>query len=223
MFRRSGQGQGIHVAASGLVSCSSLVLSGIGIDADRFGVESKDVRCRSTGKATAFRSSVVAWQRRWSSARGLGRQEQGDRCSRSRAPLHHVIEPRGKRVFFGARGADEIDGGVVNVVGDHYTAYERLHQMQVIRRQHNARDEVVVGRLAAGDFELLRAGVEIADANLEQEAVELGLGQRIRAFRLDRVLRRQDKERIGELLAADGELPFLHGFEERFAFWAACG
>ena len=56
----------------------------------------------------------------------------------------------------------------------------------------------------------------VADADLEHEAVELGFGQRIGAFLLDRVLRGQDEEGLGQLVGrvADGDLPFLHGFEQ---------
>ena len=45
----------------------------------------------------------------------------------------------------------------------------------------------------------------------------LRFGQRIGAFLLDRVLRGQHEERIGQLVphAADGDLPLLHRFEQR--------
>ncbi len=62
--------------------------------------------------------------------------------------------------------------------------------------------------------QLLAAGV--ADDQLEEEAVELRLGQRVRAFLLDRVLRGHHEERLLELvvLAADGDGAFLHRFEQ---------
>jgi hypothetical protein len=51
----------------------------------------------------------------------------------------------------------------------------------------------------------------------EHEAVELGLGQRIGAFLLDRVLRREHEERLGQrvVLAPDGDLVLLHRLEQR--------
>ena len=51
---------------------------------------------------------------------------------------------------------------------------------------------------------------------LEEEAVELGLGQRVGALLLERVLRGHDEERLLELadLAAGGDLLFLHRFEQ---------
>ena len=39
----------------------------------------------------------------------------------------------------------------------------------------------------------------MVDHGVEHEAIELRLGQRIRAFELDRVLRREDVERLLEL------------------------
>ena len=52
---------------------------------------------------------------------------------------------------------------------------------------------------------------------MQQEAIELRLGQRIRALLLDRVLRRHDHEqrrqRVGH--GADGDLPLAHRFEQR--------
>ena len=57
----------------------------------------------------------------------------------------------------------------------------------------------------------------IADADPQQEPVELRLGQRIRALVLDRVLRREDDERRLEQarLALDRHLPLLHRLEQR--------
>ena len=76
-----------------------------------------------------------------------------------------------------------------------------------------------VGRFGqAGQVEHGQFGraVGVADQKLHQEAIELGLGQGIGSLVLDRVLGGQDPEGLGEneRLVADGDLPFLHGFEE---------
>ena len=57
----------------------------------------------------------------------------------------------------------------------------------------------------------------VADPELEHEAVELGLGQRIGALLLDRVLGGQHEERLGQRvgLPADGDLVLLHGLQQR--------
>ena len=57
----------------------------------------------------------------------------------------------------------------------------------------------------------------IIDPDVEHEPVELGLGQRIRPFLLDRVLRGQHEERLGQRMppAADRHLVLLHRLEQR--------
>ena len=56
----------------------------------------------------------------------------------------------------------------------------------------------------------------IVQQHLEHEAVHLGFGQRVGAFLVNRVLGREHEEgrRQGHGLAAEGDLPFLHGFEQ---------
>ena len=67
-------------------------------------------------------------------------------------------------------------------------------------RQHRL-DRVGQRRGRAPHHLELLVETRIADEHLEHEAVLLGLGQRIGAFLLDRVLRGQDEERIGQLVA----------------------
>ena len=71
---------------------------------------------------------------------------------------------------------------------------------------------MVVRRIAISSSSL-----RIADANVEQEAVELRFGQRIRAFLLDRILRREHEERLGQAhrVAARGHAMLLHRLEQR--------
>ena len=78
-----------------------------------------------------------------------------------------------------------------------------------------------VGRLRSRrhplDDDVLLGGGGVADENLEHEAVDLRLGQRVGALGLDGVLRRHDEERVRRRvgLPADGHLPFLHHLEQR--------
>ena len=55
------------------------------------------------------------------------------------------------------------------------------------------------------------------DDDVEHEAIELRFRQRIGAFELDRVLRREHVERLFELVGAalDRDAVFLHRFEQR--------
>lgn len=58
-------------------------------------------------------------------------------------------------------------------------------------------------------------GVDAGDVDLEEESVELGLRDGIRALEFDRVLRGEHEERIGQgaRLAEERDGMFLHGFE----------
>ena len=77
-----------------------------------------------------------------------------------------------------------------------------------------------MGRLAAAhaleDHPFLGL-VRVPHPELQQEAVHLGLGQGVGALLLDGVLGGQDQEGIGqrEGLLADGDLPLLHGLQQR--------
>ena len=63
----------------------------------------------------------------------------------------------------------------------------------------------------------LLVGVGVAEADPQQEPVELRLGERVGALVLDRVGRGEHVERRvqGERLALDGDLPLLHRLEQR--------
>ena len=83
---------------------------------------------------------------------------------------------------------------------------------------HQRRDVVRIEPLVvAAQHLLLLLGGRVADLQLEQEAVELRLGQRVGALVLDRVLRGDDDERVGQRagLALDRDLPLLHRLEQR--------
>ena len=69
---------------------------------------------------------------------------------------------------------------------------------------------------AAGDLELL-VERRVVHEHLEHEAVLLGFGQRVRPLLFDRVLGGEHEERVAQLVShpADGDLPLLHGFEQR--------
>ena len=70
---------------------------------------------------------------------------------------------------------------------------------------------VVASRTRFSDFE-----IGIADVDLHQEAVELGFGKGIGAFLLQRVLRGQNVERVGQVVAhaGDRDVAFLHGLQQ---------
>ena len=58
--------------------------------------------------------------------------------------------------------------------------------------------------------------VGVVDVDFHQEAIELRLGQWVRAFLLERVLRRQHVERLGQIVAraCNRHVLFLHRLQE---------
>src|SRR5205823_13765030 len=82
------------------------------------------------------------------------------------------------------------------------------HRLEVLER---------VLRPAGAEQLLLVRRVRIADRQLHQEAVELRFRQRVRTDVLDRVLRRDDEERIGQRQAVllDRDHPLAHRLEQR--------
>ena len=70
--------------------------------------------------------------------------------------------------------------------------------------------------IAAGQQVTLRGGVRIPELDRHQEPVELRLRQRIGAYLLDGILRRNDEKRIGQHMrfTAGGHAAFLHRLEQ---------
>ena len=71
----------------------------------------------------------------------------------------------------------------------------RLQVAQPVELEHAA--QLGRGDERALDDRQLLVVLGVADEDLQHEAVDLRLGQRVRALRLDRVLRRHDEERLG--------------------------
>ena len=67
---------------------------------------------------------------------------------------------------------------------------DRLHAQRRLGDGHRIEDRA-----------LFRA-VRIIDDDLQHEAIDLRFGQRIGAFLFERILRRQDEERIGQTIAS---------------------
>ena len=90
-----------------------------------------------------------------------------------------------------------------------------LHREEALGRQHRLGGRHVAGH-PLDDDELLGLA-RVVDDDLHHELVDLRLRQGVRALGLDRVLRREDEERVRDLvgLAADRDLALLHDLEQR--------
>ena len=120
--------------------------------------------------------------------------DEADRAARARAE-GDVARQLGQAVACGlARGDRDLDRVADQGRVDVDVEDGPLQRLQVLQREHlpelGRRDE-----LPLHDRQLLVV-LGVADRHLEHEAVDLRLGQRVGPFRLDRVLRRHDEERV---------------------------
>ena len=116
-----------------------------------------------------------------------------------------------------ARGADEVHDVILHFVVhvdvvDHFArgedglgVHDRARAGQSARARHQIEDLTFL------------LAVRVADAQFQHETVHLRFRQRISPFLLDRILRGEHEERFFkfERLIADGDLLFLHRFEQR--------
>ena len=94
-----------------------------------------------------------------------------------------------------ARRAHEIDHPPLQERVDVDVLDGALQRAQVVDLDHGLESvERVAVTLGLNDHELL-VGLRVAERRLEEEAVELGLGEREDALVVERVLRREDEER----------------------------
>ncbi len=90
-----------------------------------------------------------------------------------------------------------------------------LQPGELVGAQHGVRHGGL-GAHPVDDLALL-GRCRVVDVDLHQKAVALGLGQRVDALALDRILCCQHEERIRHRVAlpAEGDLPLCHHFEQR--------
>ncbi len=98
----------------------------------------------------------------------------------------------------------------------HRHAPDQLLQLEDLPRAEHPLELGLVRRGGGRDDLLLLLGARVVDQDVEHEAVELGLGQRIGAFQLDRILGREHEERQRQRvgLAAGGDFLLLHRLEQ---------
>ena len=134
-----------------------------------------------------------------------GRSASGSRVARTRSTMYSLIA--------GATRTSASPGAQLADLG------------RAEERRRSSRSERRVADAGQVEHRQLGGAVGIADEQLHQEAVELGLGQRIGPLVLDRVLGGQDEERVGQAdrLVADGDLAFLHRLQQGAGPWPGRG
>jgi len=132
------------------------------------------------------------------------------------APVDEVADEVGRGLVVGPRGADETRRVLHDVLAHSDARDELLHIEENLRVEELAR----LGGLASGrrgEDALLFLKRRIVDLDVEHEAVELRFRERIRSLLVDRVLRRDDEERLRKRprLVSDRDLALLHRLKER--------
>ena len=142
----------------------------------------------------------------------LGSRRHRQRSARARAVCQLLRRTRSSRM----RSIDETRDVPDHDVRQMHAAHQ-LRELRELAPIEHAVYSGVLADLAVGDDPLQRSYIAAQHLQLEEEAIELRLGQRIGPLQLDRVLRRQHEERIRERvrLSHDGDGPLLHRFEER--------
>ncbi len=145
-------------------------------------------------------------------AAGLGGGGERERGARAGAETH--TGARGG--FAGMRGVDEAGDVVGHRLGQMDAPREREQPRELVARDDGG-DHRLDSDLAVQHDALEHLGRVAADINLEQEAVELRLGQRVGALEVNGVLRGEHEERVGQRvrLAPGGHAALLHGLEQR--------
>ena len=145
---------------------------------------------------------------------GLRPQQQALARPRARPPGQILVDEVGGVGRAGAGRPHQLHG-ISRAAADNHLAHDPLQGENRRPVQHRLQ-RLRVGRgRSLGDRQLF-VETRIIDDDLEHETVQLGLGQRIGPFLLDRVLRAQDEKRLFQnvVLAGDGDAVFLHRLQQ---------
>ena len=145
---------------------------------------------------------------------GSGRQHQG--LCRAGAWTPGDLPGDREVSFARTRPADKIENGLDHTVADREPAHQPLRRHEILGRH---RRFCLVARIARrlDQNPALGRAIGIGDIDLHQKAIELGLGQGIGAFLLQRILRREHMEGAGQIMpfTGDGDVIFLHRLKQR--------
>ena len=146
----------------------------------------------------------------------LAAEHQILRRAHAGAERHPLLdEVLGVRVLRPA-GAHDVERVPHHRLGHRHLAHQPLERDQIVAGDRPLELRILNRRRRPHDVELLVVR-RVLDDDVEHEAIELRFGQRIRALELDRVLRREHVERLGQLvgLALHGDAVLLHRLEQR--------
>ena len=142
------------------------------------------------------------------------RQHQRLGRARSGAP-DDIVAHQGFIGRFRAAVAHQSQDGIEHGFAHRHRPHQRLGCQQLRRIEHPHRRGF--GRPGGRDQHAAFAGeVGIGNLDLQEKPIQLRFGQRVGAFLLDRVLRRQHVERLGQAMfnARDADPAFLHRLQK---------
>ncbi len=146
---------------------------------------------------------------------GFGGEGEVDGAARGGSAADEKLQVGGERAWI-AGGMDEGD----DVVADFFIHVDGVHDLpagdDVFGVDDGADIELGSGSGHGVEDLALFFGGGVVDSDLEEEAVELSFGEGVGALLVDGVLRGEDEEGVREFVGvfADGDLAFLHGFEQ---------
>ncbi len=132
------------------------------------------------------------------------------------SPADPIVDEIGGAGAVRAGAGGEFDGVAGDVFGDGHLFHDLLEGLELLSGEE-AMDGLFFSTRGAGDDGDFFVLAEVVDDDVQHEAVELRLGQRIGAFHLDGVLRGEHEEGLGERhgVSGDGDLMLLHGLQQR--------
>ena len=146
----------------------------------------------------------------------LGAQNQVLGAARASPPAHPVAHEVGRGAGFGTAGLHQAHGIARHRLGDRHAAHQTGEIEHILARKDDLHLLLDQGGGVGGDRKFL-VFVEIVDADIEHEAIQLGFGQRVGALQFDRILGGEDVERLFQEAgsAADTHLLLLHRLQQR--------
>ena len=188
---------------------------GVGVDALGFGVEVGDEpmpQHRSREGADVLHRHVVAPVHQGA---GLAAEDEGLRGADAGPPADPLLHEVRRAGAARPGGVDQAHRVARHLVGDDHLPDEVLEVQDVLAGEHAARPHRLVRRRGGHHLHLVVLG-QVGHDDVEHEARELRLRQRVGSLELDRVLRREHEERPLERVraAARGDVVLLHRLEQ---------
>ena len=167
---------------------------------------------RVRDRANVLEADVVAATRQRARLAAEHQELRGADAGTERDPFRDVRRA-GRRLR--PAGPNQRQGVAHDRIGHRHAAHQALERHEVCAGHWPLERRLENRRRRLDDHELFFFG-RMVHHDVEHEAVQLRFRQRIRALELDRVLRREDVERLFELVGAalDGDAVFLHGFQQ---------